>query len=774
MKPLVRSLAAAAAGLAIAVAAIGCPGRPEPREVFNLIDIFKSGSVRQATQLIRFGYPEARPALVRGWHDAFRELEVPPGQLATWSTGDEAEIEFFVVDPADLELTFRTAIVRKNPDARSTMLFSVNGQPVKEIEVFDVLLLYNLTLPGSLLHRGENRLSFTHPPAPAAAVGKDIRALWDFMQFGPPPDPERQQPFARSDKDTLFLPFGTRLDFHLKLPAESALTVFECRSRAGATGRLQVSWQPIGGAETVLAEDFCSLPKSALPITGAEPTSGRLSLFALSSQPVTERYAGIVSFTPRITAHVEDLAPAPKPAGAPPQVAGNRPNILIYLVDTLRADRLGCYGYGRPTSPQIDRFAADAVLFANSQAQSPWTRASVASMLTGLWPQQHKVNDDEDQLADDAVTLPEILQQAGYRTAAITTNGNSSRLAGFSQGFDYFNYLREIRMDDPLATSEDVNQAATAWLDQNQAAPQADRRPFFLLLHTIDPHAPYTPPEPFRSQLAPDVHDFSISTAKALENLNLQLEPATPERVAALSALYDAEIAYNDASFGHLLDLLRTRGLYDATVILFVSDHGEEFYEHGGFSHGRSLYTEMLDVPLIVRLPGAAAGRKLDAIVEHVDLLPTLAELAGAPIPSGIQGRSLLPLLRPGQPEPPAWENWAVAYMNLRSKVATSFLTDQWKLIQQQREGQDFFPELYSRLQDRGELQNLAPSRPEVARMLSTARRAEEQAQTQGLERRKIDASAFDEVKAELQALGYVGGDSGTDDEAKPPNPPQR
>lgn len=745
---------------AAAAFASGCfSAKVEEREVLNLVAQFKTAAqVRQATTILDFGYPEARPFLVKGWHANFRELEVPPGRLATWSTGDEAEIEFFVVDPGEIELTFRAAVVRKNADVRSDVMFFLNGQPVKSIEMHDVLLLYNLTLPANLVRAGENRLSFTHPPAPPVPADQDVRILWDFLQFGPTADRERQQPFARADKDTLFIPFATRLDFHLKLPARTALTVQECRSRAGATGRLRVSWQPIGQPEQLLAEDFCSLAGTSLPITGENESTGRLALFALASEKITERFAGILSFAPRL----RTVAPPP-PSPAPAQnakVQGRQPNILVYLVDTLRADRLGCYGYPRGTSPFIDQFAAEAVVFTDSQAQSPWTRASVASMLTGLWPQKHEVNDDEDQLSDAALTLPEILQQAGYRTAAITTNGNSSRLAGFAQGFDYFNYLREIRIDDPLATSEDVNRAAEAWLDQNHRPD----RPFFLLLHTIDPHAPYTPPEPYRSKFAPGVTDLSIGTPQALEKLNLGLETASPTRIQDLSNLYDAEIAFNDAHFGALLESLKRRGLYDETVIVFLSDHGEEFAEHGGFSHGRTLYHEMLEVPLIVRWPGQPLGRKSGAIVEHVDLLPTLAEIAGAPIPTGIQGHSLVPLLTSAAPLA-TWEDWAVAHMDLRSKKATSFLDTQWKLIQMQQGEHDFYPELYSRPEDRREQKNLAPEKPEIARMLSSARRAQEQAQQGGLQRQTIDDAAFDEVRKELQALGYVGSDSGKQDE---------
>jgi len=275
-----------------------------------------------------------------------------------------------------------------------------------------------------------------------------------------------------------------------------------------------------------------------------------------------------------------------------------RPNIVLYVVDTVRADRLGVYGYEKPTSPRLDAFAAGAVLFENAYAQSSWTRPAVASLFTGLLPPAHRTVGRRSVLPEDALTLAEILAANGYEGMGLVRNPNVSRTFGFAQGFARF------RSED-RERDETMLDRVRPWLDGRQNA----EGPFFLFLHAIDPHGPYDPAPEFEEMFEAGGAPEHYRTVRYLLRLNrgeVEPEPGTAE---ALSRLYDAEVAQNDRAFGELLDELGARGMDEDTAVIYVSDHGEEFQEHGRWEHGLSLYEEVLRIPLVMRLPGVPPRR---------------------------------------------------------------------------------------------------------------------------------------------------------------------
>ena len=267
--------------------------------------------------------------------------------------------------------------------------------------------------------------------------------------------------------------------------------------------------------------------------------------------------------------------------------AATLPNILIYLIDTLRRDRLGVYGFERPVSPQIDAFAANATVYEDAVGQSTWTKPAVASMFTGVWPPVHGATGWKHKLPESLETLPEALQAVGYRTGAVVTNPNIVSDYGFARGFDDFR--RILKRPSPQ-----VNEVVFEWLESG-----GEDRPFFLYVHTMDPHAPYRPPEPWLSRFAPRTSEMPTWTPRWRWPL---------EALPFLLDLYDAEIAFNDDSFGALLRRLEDLGAYDDTLIVVVSDHGEEFKEYGKWRHGANLFPATLHVPLIVKFPGQVTG----------------------------------------------------------------------------------------------------------------------------------------------------------------------
>lgn len=283
-------------------------------------------------------------------------------------------------------------------------------------------------------------------------------------------------------------------------------------------------------------------------------------------------------------------------------------NVLVYLVDTLRADHLGLYGYGRDTSPQLDAFARDAVVYDAAYTPASWTRPATATLLTGRYPLAHGAITRANALDPGIPLLGEYLGRAGFATAAFVTNVNVLPVWGFGRGFDDF---YDIDSETWRARSDQVNEVVLEYLD----AHPAER--FFYYVHTRDPHEPYEPPPPFDSLWPPGDEN--------------------PER-----DLYDAEIRANDAAFGELLDALRERGLYDDTVIVFTSDHGEELHDRGKLGHGFSLFEEAVRIPLVVKYPGnAGAGMRVEPPVSLVDVVPTLLAALGAGPPQDPDGIDL-------------------------------------------------------------------------------------------------------------------------------------
>jgi len=306
------------------------------------------------------------------------------------------------------------------------------------------------------------------------------------------------------------------------------------------------------------------------------------------------------------------------------------PNVLIIVVDTLRADHLGSYGYPLDTSPNLDRFASENLQFEYAISAAPWTSPSVASLFTAYYPTAHGVTQHvaphrmpDDAISPDWTTLAEAFAAAGYATSGLTSNAWVSSQRGFGQGFDRFEELE-------YSPANTVNEHAFDHLDQlthSDAEPPV--RPFLLYLHYMDPHPPLEAPAELTYRFL-DEH-------AALPGF----DERAPEQRKAIAA-YDAEIFFFDQAMGALFDDLKRRELYDDMAIAVVSDHGFPFMEHGAGWHGFKLHNEDTHVPLLLKLPGAPAPSRIDTPVSTIDLYPTLAGIAGVPVPDGLQGVSLL------------------------------------------------------------------------------------------------------------------------------------
>ncbi len=439
-----------------------------------------------------------------------------------------------------------------------------------------------------------------------------------------------------------------------------------------------------------------------------------------------------------------------------------KPNIILITVDTLRADRLGAYGYDRETSPWVDRLASRGVLLEQAFGGSSWTVPSMASIFTGLYPFQHRVDrglvvqgeiTHQPVLGSTHETLAEQLKAEGYTTFGVATNRHLSTHQGFAQGFDYF-------VNEGFLSARFVHEVLVHW-----APVLNESEPYFLWLHFFDPHDRYQVRRPwirvFDEQSAASLPELANESAqdwnhrmrkwsgKLMEEIRRDDESRDPVALATLNALYDAEIRYTDKWLARAMKAIKLR---PDTVIVYTSDHGEEFNDHGDFGHRTTLYNEQVTVPLIISAPGRLpAGQRLERPVTLIDLAPTLVEFATGKAPeSRINGSSsLLPTLKgdvPGQARP--------MLMSTRRKGEhlLGMVDDGLKLIHNRKQQ---ITELYDLNADWGELHDLAATRPaEVTALLNKMRQMRKDLPKYQEQSTSETLSA--DTLEHLRGLGYV------------------
>lgn len=322
-----------------------------------------------------------------------------------------------------------------------------------------------------------------------------------------------------------------------------------------------------------------------------------------------------------------------------------RANVVIILLDTVRADRLGCYGNPDGLTPNIDRFAQGATRFDNCFSHAPWTLPSVASLYTSRYPIQHGAGGNINSftlLPESALTIAEVFKNAGAATCAVVNVSFLTQTFGMHQGFDTMDIGLE-KGNEECRTADETTDAALDWLSRHSS------KRFFLLVHYFDPHLVYDPPTEYRRRFA-DPRDRETTDTLfgsrpqmlAFRSGDLVLEESLVRR---LEKLHNAEIAFVDAQVGRLLESLSSMRASEKTVVLITSDHGEEFWDHSGFEHGHTLYNELLHVPMILHVPekvdlnfAERSGSTMTSPIRHVDLAPALCQLAGAEIPSSFVG----------------------------------------------------------------------------------------------------------------------------------------
>ncbi|MFZ9034351.1 MAG: sulfatase-like hydrolase/transferase [Anaerohalosphaeraceae bacterium] len=394
-------------------------------------------------------------------------------------------------------------------------------------------------------------------------------------------------------------------------------------------------------------------------------------------------------------------------------------NVVLISMDTTRSDHLSCYGIYKNVTPNIDALANEGALFKHMYSPVPLTLPAHSSMLTGVHPPRHGVHDNlKYQLNDSNVTLAEILKDKGFATGAVISAFILDSRFGLDQGFDSYSDEFEEKLDSHISQrrGEESTKHAISWIDKNRD------NPFFLFLHYYDPHAPYDPPEPFKSKI---------------------LHP------------YFAEIAYTDHCIGQVIDRLKALGLYESTLIVVTADHGEMFGEHKEQTHGYFIYNGNIKVPLIIKAPGINQATVVEDFAGTVDIVPTICSLLGIDPPEQVQGKDLTPYLRQHKvTDNPELSLYSESMLPTKygGNSLLGLITGGYKYIQTTR------PELYDLINDPKESVNLLDDQSQRGRIMQD--QLKQVLEESVLEEVESSLELDTEAIRRLESLGYLAGDS--------------
>ncbi len=421
------------------------------------------------------------------------------------------------------------------------------------------------------------------------------------------------------------------------------------------------------------------------------------------------------------------------------------PNVVLISIDTLRSDHLGAYGYERPTSPVIDDFGSGGVLFEQAVANSPWTLPSHGSMLTGLFPRTHGLKGFDTQLAEMTPTLATLLSDAGYATLGLVNAPNLARRHGFERGFDRYVMFPPITKGRQTRCVNRQIDRAIEWIDGRGS------EPFFIFLHNYDVHSAYDPSDEFLEQFASPYDGRFRGKTFELHKVRVGRLEMDANDLRHVIDRYDAGIRELDHDLERFLDYLVDRGLDQNTIVVLTSDHGEEFLEHGGTLHGRTMYEEVLAVPLMLRGPGIPAGHRVPGLVQLTDVLPTVVELAGVPVPEGVEGKSLVGTWSRGESIDARRLAYAEAdHRNDQDDILRMVRLGTVKLIHNRMTRQS---RLFDLGRDPRETEDLAEEDPETHRVLEAALRSYMDLE---LEPTTDLPPLTDEQLERLRSLGYL------------------
>jgi arylsulfatase A-like enzyme len=684
-----------------------------------------------ARDTVLFGTPAAEPQLAEGF---YREAAPAEGDTFVWARG-EAELSLTWPDVRD-----RAAVVDLAPYSgvrNQSAEVRLNGTPVGSLRLNDDRHRYGLSLPAAAQKVGENRLRFLF--AQTASPGDDPRnpdrrqlsAAFYALVVGPASDAGLQdllgrdapRPFAavaEGGAPSLVQVGSSVVRYALRLPAGAELRfrprLHPSARAAAASASLRVTVESVPGQEKEAwsrvigpREDGGGEVRVSLP--GETGAIVRLGLH-VGGTAAGDRFAWAVWGAPRVLGR-GDAPPISTARPIPPEPARREAdalraslagaNVVLIVLDAARADHFGAYGYPRATTPNVDLLAREGIVFERAYTPAVYTLAAMSSLWTSQYPDRHHAEVSfSARLPKDRLTLAELLTAQGVHTAGFAANSVAGGLNGFDRGFAEFHEVWK----DAGSGAASLRDFWVPWVERNR------ERRFFAYLHFREPHSPYVPPPAFVTRFGPDaplqgpVRTDPLAQDAWIKDVNQGRKKATPEERDHLVRLYDGNLALADEVVGHLRHILRAAALWDRTVVIVTGDHGEALLEHGWIGHNTQLYEESIHVPLVVRLPGGArSGTRIPALVDHLDVAPTIADVFGVLGKGGsereFQGRSLLPVLggAPGEE--------AIVARTVWDRPRYARRDERFKLIYDTRTGGQ---ELYDLQSDPGETRDVTGS----------------------------------------------------------------
>ncbi len=596
---------------------------------------------------IELGTPARAKYTYGDWRSGWGKDGATGIDVFSYANADASRLYFSVAKSEAL-----TIRLRMKPIGTGVVTVYFNGEPLPAVRFAgNEFKDYDVAVPAERVQVGENRImlrfggtTLVAGETLAAAVASVRIARGAIAEpgaeYSAPHFSELRTEIAVGgvQRRALAVHSPTTLSFYLDVPQGGKLGfgvgVAGDKSKGG---KASVTVTPEGGAtKSVFSSDLSTSWRDQ--VVSLEAFAGKIVRIDFRTEG--EVGAGRVAWsTPALLLPRVDLPKAPKVAK----------NVIVLLIDTMRAKSLRPFNPAtRVKTPVLDGMAREGVVLEAAQAPENWTKPSVASVLTSLFPATHGAKTDAAMVPKGATMVSEVFKEAGFSTASFIANGYVSDKFGFNQGWDHYtNYIREKKSTE----AENVFKEAGDWIEQHKG------ERFFAYVQTIDPHVPYDPPEQFLSMYKKGEYTGQVSPRKTPDLL--AEAKRVPPKVTFNAAdkqyikdLYDAEVSYHDHYLGVFVERLKKLGLYEDTIFVITSDHGEEMDEHGSWGHGHTVYQDLLWVPYIVRFPGVVpAGKRISQAVSTMTIFPTVVEAAGITVPTTVEAQSVLPWLR-GAPPP--------------------------------------------------------------------------------------------------------------------------
>ncbi len=737
---------------------VSCRTRTSNRVEIDLTQRLVYAEKSSDVQEITFGTKDAKKHDFSGWSDPEKDQEGP----FQWATSLNPSFTFRAREQRPLYLHVKMKSFFENP----AEVF-VNSRRVSRILVNPHQNEYTIAMPAGVVSIPSNTVAFQFAELRSPESGADTRKLaaaayqaWitPSRYFSEPQKGE----FLTVDRvrvgtkriPALILQSGGTIDYLERLNRSSVLRFGylyrPSQSDGGAhIASFSVLLEKDGAPGTMILQkvvsqkstEFFRLPLSAwipensdsiyrIRFQVTRDSIGRAQTAWL--QPVLETDGRERKEAPEVREHAEMLRRTNKDA-----------NVVVILLDAARADHFGCYGYGRNTTPIVDGLAKESLLFRRAYTDAVYTLASTASLMTGLYPEHHRILYMKNKLPAGTRTLARVFSENGYRTATFVANGNASGAFGMTQGFE--TVAEVFRNQNYTGWGQDVTNAFSKWL------PTVAGEKFFGYLHYREPHDPFNPPEAWVKKFVDPAYQGEVGVDfEKRVRINTNASDLTAEDRKQIRNLYDANLAYGDFQVGQVIDQLRNAGLYENTIVIVTADHGEAIYEHGFQGHNSQLYEESAHIPLIMKLARKSGGSKaIDPVVRTIDLFPTLVDLLGFSRKEiSVDGRSSLPYLV--SPLPDGRE----VFTQTTLQHAYSYRENDYKYVVDRVYGDE---ELYNLRQDPEERRNLITVEPVRAKFYRSRLMAYMEIYRQSASRRKVEKAVIDEsAKQNLEALGYL------------------